>query len=457
MRGVVMFRSAVLLGLESWFIHDQRALVNWSACDDDPNAPVMRSILEREGLSLEGKGPRQTDVARGDAKLVLYAPSDSIGGTHILYRNRKAPPAPWADAIAGSFLRGYLINNYVTWLGLVEFDRGRIDGLVADVRSGGLSLFDTLFAGILPTCIGEHVVLPYRAKRRAVCVLVLEPETPLPFGLEPRRSSELGTSVKPLRQLLGLKEIAAIAHARTDLLLMRGQDWGPPEIELAVTRFRPMPGARDETVIRLPATAVDLALALGQFPIYRHVGERLRIHPFLATRSDAYVRKISEHRRVYEAYATTFVRERTSASLLAMESEGCTEDLAERIAANRFFASTQGGASNGIEFDPDGQIFVKSHNNIIELLRRELATHKTAVTRMIRVLKDRERSYSEFFRDMAIAESTRENIKLQSVIRLLTIAAVVVALLALVIGLLTDETRSAMLEWLLSPFDGGRP
>jgi uncharacterized membrane protein YcfT len=76
---------------------------------------------------------------------------------------------------------------------------------------------------------------------------------------------------------------------------------------------------------------------------------------------------------------------------------------------------------------------------------------------MIRVLKDRERSYSEFFRDMAIAESTRENIKLQSVIRLLTIAAVVVALLALVIGLLTDETRSAILEWLLSPFDGGKP
>jgi hypothetical protein len=39
----------------------------------------------------------------------------------------------------------------------------------------------------------------------------------------------------------------------------------------------------------------------------------------------------------------------------------------------------------------------------------------------------------------------------------LTIAAVVVALLALVIGLLTDETRSAMLEWMLSPFDGGKP
>jgi hypothetical protein len=218
-----------------------------------------------------------------------------------------------------------------------------------------------------------------------------------------------------------------------------------------------MPGSSGETVMRLPSSAVDLALALSHFPIYRHVGERLRTHPFLATRSDAYVRKISEHRRIYEAYATTFVRERTSASLLAMESEGCTEDLAERIAANRFFASTEAGASNGIEFDSEGQMFVKSHNNIVELLRRELATHRTAVARMIRVLKDRERSYSEFFRDMAIAESTRENIKLQSVIRLLTIAAVVVALLALVIGLLTDETRSAMLEWLLSPFDGGKP
>ncbi len=451
------FRSAVVLGLESWFIHDNRTLVDWSACDDDPNAPVMRSILEREGLTLEGKSPRQTDVARGDAKLVLYASSDSIAGTHILYRNRKDPPAPWADAIAGSFLRGYLINHYVTWLGLVEFDRARIDGLVAEVRDNGLSLFDTLFEGILPTCIGEHVVLPYRAKRRAVCLLVLEPETPLPFNLKRGRAVEIGASVKPLRQMLGLKEIAAIDHPRTDLLLMRGQDWGPPEIELAATRFRPMPGSSGETVMRLPSTAVDLALALSHFPIYRHVGERLRTHPFLAARSDAYVRKISEHRRIYEAYATTFVRERTSASLLAMESEGCTEDLAERIAANRFFASTEAGASNGIEFDPEGQMFVKSHNNIVELLRRELATHRTAVARMIRVLKDRERSYSEFFRDMAIAESTRENIKLQSVIRLLTIAAVVVALLALVIGLLTDETRSAMLEWLMSPFDGGKP
>jgi hypothetical protein len=452
-----MFRSAVVLGLESWFIHDHRALVDWSTCNDEPNAPVMRSILEREGLILEGKAPRQTDVARGDAKLVLYAPGDAVAGTHILYRNRKEPPAPWADTVAGSFLRGYLINHYVTWLGLVEFDRGRIDDLVAEVRDNGPSVFDTLFEAILPTCIGEHVMLPYRARRRAVCLLVLEPEMPLPFNLDHRRAAEIGASVKPLRQFLGLKEVAAIAHARTDLLLMRGLDWGPPEIELAAARFRPMPGSGDETVIRLPATALDLALALGQFPIYRHVGERLRTHPFLATRSDAYVRKISEHRRIYEAYATTFVRERTSASLLAMESEGCTEDLAERIAANRFFASTEAGASNGIEFDPEGQIFVKSHNNIVELLRRELATQKTAVTRMIRVLKDRERSYSEFFRDMAVAESTRENIKLQSVIRLLTIAAVVVALLALVIGLLTDETRSAMLQWLMSPFDGGPP
>ncbi len=367
------FRSAIVLGLESWFIHDQKALVDWSTCDDDPNAPVMRSILEREGLTLEGKSPRQTDVARGDAKLVLYAPSDSVAGTHILYRNRKDPPAPWADAIAGSFLRGYLINHYVTWLGLVEFDRARIDGLVAEVRGSGLSVFDTLFEGILPTCIGEHVVLPYRTRRRAVCLLVLEPETPLPFSLDHRRASEIGASVKPLRQLLGLKEIAAIARSRTDLLLMRGQDWGPPEIELAATRFRPMPGSGGETIMRLPSTAVDLALALSHFPIYRHVGERLRTHPFLAARPDAYVRKISEHRRVYEAYATTFVRERTSASLLAMESEGCTEDLADRIAANRFFGS-------------------------------------------------------------------------------LTVAATAVALLALGIGLLTDEMKSKILEWPFWPF-----
>jgi hypothetical protein len=453
----VKFRSAVLLGLESWFIRDQSALVQWSACDDEPNAPVMRSILEREGLVLEGRAPRQTDVARADAKLFLYSPTDFIAGTHTLFRNRRAAPEPWTDAVVGSYLRGYLSSHYVTWLGVVEFARERIEGLVAEVRTGGPKLFDPLFESILPTCIGEHVVLPYRAKRRAVCLLYLEPEKPLPFSLKYGKSAEIGSSIHPLRTLFDLKEVAATAHPQADLLLMRGQNWDPPEIELAATRFRPMPAPDDGTVVALPSTALDLALALSYFPIYRHVVERLRTHPFLAVRSDEYARRIGEHRHIYEAYATTFMQDRTSASLLALESDGCAEDLAHRLAANRFFTSTEDGPSKGIEFDSAGHMFVKSHNNIIELLKRELASVKSVVAQRTRFLKDRERAYAEVFRDMAIAESTRESIKLQSVIRVLTVFTVLVALIALVIGLLTEDMKLAMVEWLLRPFMGGRP
>lgn len=446
------FRSAVLIGLESWFVRDHDSLLEWSAGDDDPNAPILRSILEREGLVLEGKGPRQTGITRADAKLLLYAPNDFVAGTHVLFRNRRAPPESWTDGVVRSFLRGHLIGPYLTWVSLVEFDCERIDSHVEEVRADGLSVFDSLLETILPRCAGEHVVLPYRARRKAVCVLYLEPETQLPFNLKYGRSLEVGAAFEPVRELFGLTEIAAIAHPRADLVLMRGQSWNPPEIELAAIRLRPLPDASGDDVIQLPATVLDLALALSYFPIYRHVAERLRTHPFLAVRPDEYIRKISEQRHVYDAYERTFVRERASASLLALESDGCTEELEQRLAANRYFVSTQDGTSKGIEFDASGQMFVKSHNNIIETLRRELATIKSAVSQKVRLLKDRERSYSEFLRDMAIAQSTRENIKLQSMIRLLTVAATAVALLALGIGLLTDEMKSKILEWPFWPF-----
>lgn len=442
------FRSAVLLGLESWFIQDYDSLVQWSTDDDDPNTPVLRSILEREGLVLEGKAPRQTDITRGDAKLLLYAPSDFVSGTQVLYRNRRETPEPWADGVVRSFLRGHLISPYLTWISMVQFDPARIADHVEEVRSSGLSMFDTLLEALLPRCTGEHVLLPYRAQRRAVCVLYLEPETRLPFNLNYGKSPEIGASIEPLRAFFDLTEIAAIAHPQADLLLMRGRDWNPPEIELAAMRLRPLPDAGGDDVIRLPVTVMDLALALSYFPIYRHVAERLRNHPFLTVRPDEYTKKISEGRHIYDAYEKTFLKERASASLLALESNGCTETLEQRIAANRYFVSTQDGASKGIEFDADGQMFVKSHNNIIEALRRELATIKSAVAQRARLLKDRERAYSEFLRDMAIAQSTRENIKLQSMIRLLTIAAVLVALLPLSISLLTDRMKTAILQWL---------
>jgi hypothetical protein len=443
------FRSAILLALESWFIRDQNALVQWASRNEEANASVLRSVLEREGLALEGMVPRQTDIARADSKLLLYAPSDFIAGTHVLYRNRLEPPEPWAEAIVRSFLRGYLINQYLTWVSLTEFDPARIDDLVAEVRTSGLSVFDALIEKILPTTIGDHVVVPNRGKARAVCVLYLEPETQLPFNLKYGKTSQIDASIQPLRALFGWKEIAAIAHPQADLLLMRGQNWSPPEIELAAMRFRPLPAASDETVMCLPATAFDLALALSYFPIYRHMAEQLRTHPFIAARSDEYARKISETPHLYDAYEKTFVRERASASLLAMESDGCTEELAQRIASNRFFASAQDGASKGIEFDADGEMFVKSQNNIIETLRTELRTIKCTVAQRIRLLKDRERAYSEFLRDILIAQSTRESIKLQSVIRLLSVAAVMVGLLAVVMGLLTDRMKSAVLDWLL--------
>lgn len=445
------FRSAVLIGLESWFIPNHDALLQLSTCGDDPNAPVLRSILEREGLVLEGKAPRQTDITRGDAKLLLYAPSDFVSGTQVLYRNRRNPPEPWADGVVRSFLRGHLISPYLTWIGMVEFDPARIDAHVEEVRANGLSVFDTLLESLLPSCIGEHVVLPYRAQRRAVCVLYLEPETRLPFNLNYGKSPEISASIEPFREFFGLTEIAAIAHPQADLMLMRGRNWNPPEIELAAMRLRPLPDASGDDVIRLPTTVLDLALALSYFPIYRHVAERLRTHPFLAVRPDEYTRKISEHRHIYDAYEKTFLRERASASLLGLESDGCTETLEERIAANRYFASTQDGASKGIEFDAAGQMFVKSHNNIIEALRRELATIKSAVAQRARLLKDRERAYSEFLRDMAIAQSTRENIKLQSMIRLLTIAAVAIAVLPLSLGVMT-RMKAAILEWIPWPF-----
>jgi len=446
------FRSAVLIGLESWFIQDSDSLRQWSACDDDPNAPVLRSILEREGLVLEGKTPRQTDITRGDAKLVLYAPNDFVDGTRVLYRNRRDPPESWAGGVVRSFLRGHLISPYLTWVGMVEFDCARINAHVDEVRANGLSVFDPLLEAIMPNCIGEHVLLPYRAQRRAVSVLYLEPETRLPFNLNYGNSPEIAASIEPVRAFFGLTEVAAIAHPKADLMLMRGRGWNPPEIELAAMRLRPLPDASGDDVLQLPVTAMDLALALSYFPLYRHVAERLRTHPFLAVRPDEYTRKISEHRHIYDAYEKTFLRERASASLLGLESGGCTDNLEERIDASRYFAFTQAGTSKGIEFDADGEMFVKSQNNIIEALRRELATIKSAVDYRTRLLKDRERTYSEFLRDMAIAQSTRENIKLQSMIRLLTVAATLVALLALGIGLLTDQRKAALLEWLPWPF-----
>lgn len=446
------FRSAVLIALESWFIPDHDSLVKWSTCDDDPNAPVLHSILQREGLVLEGKGPRQTGIARADAKLLLYAPNDFVAGTRVLYRNRRAPPEPWGGGILRSVLRGHLIGPYLTWVGMVEFDCAHMDEHMNGVRAGGLSAFDPLLETILPNCIGQHVVLPYRAKRRAVCCLYLEPETHLPFNLKYGRALEVGPSFEPLSALLGLTEIAAIAHPQADLLLLRGQGWNPPEIELAAIRLRPLPDASGEDIIQLPETAMDLAYALSYFPIYRSVAERLRAHPFLAVRPEEYTRKISQQRHIYDAYERTFVRDRASATLLGLESDGCTEILEQRIAANRYLAPAEAGPTKGIEFDAAGQMFVKSHNNINETLRRELATVRSAVAQRVRLLKNREQAYSEFLRDMAIAQSTRENIKLQSMIRLLTIAAIAVALLALGIGLLTDKMKAAAIHWLSSPF-----
>lgn len=453
----VKFRSAVVLGLESWFVRDPAELVTRAKDGGEPNVPVLSAILEREGLATGVRGPRIPDLATAEAQLLLYAPNDFVAGTHGLYRNRREPPAKWSDSVLRSSLRAQVTSQYLTWISLVEFKPEHIGGVISEIRTGGLDIFDPLFQAILPGGLGEQVALPYRAKRRAVCVLCLEPDAPVPFDPNYDRSQEVGTAVKALRTSIDFAEIAAVNHANADLLYLRSRKWAPPEVDLAVLRFGPMPTAADEAVMRLPASAADVALALAAFPIYRHVNGRLRSHSFLSTRADAYARKMNEHGHIYNAYEKIFVRERANASLLALESDACLQELADRTTANRLLLLLHEGQSKGVEFDDAGQVFVKSHNNLLAELERELAAVRASAEQAVRSLRDRERVYSDFFRDMVIAESTRENIKLQSVLRLLTIVAIVIATLALFIGMMSEDMRASLLESLLSPFRQSGP
>jgi hypothetical protein len=262
-----------------------------------------------------------------------------------------------------------------------------------------------------------------------------------------------------------------VPHFLIDTILFPPLITSGPESQIVAVGLSGKPkniSASDQKAFCIQQTVLDAVNYMACYQILRDMNNRLENLPFVKQQLSSYVnqiqgrsskssRKIWERQRrnataisLMDAYQYEFLNDRVQSSLARDAATLTRSSVSDEFEKNLVAKADQWELSYTID-----TVKVESHlpkRDIIDELTREFSVQSSALLRREDLIKSRETALADFFRDLAVIDSTRANLKLQRSVWRLTIVATVLVVAGLGIELLTDNRKSiiwnAIINWL---------
>jgi hypothetical protein len=359
--------------------------------------------------------------------LITYLPDGFPISRHNVLKFHGPIPEPWVQSIrsisVGSFC---CVDSYTAWWSIAELKPDILSEIL--VEDGAFThaldtLHDCTFGGTcrknIDTRMGDSSLAKYPY------ILYVEPRQPLfPRGTD----DEVQEAIGQLYTLLGRADGWIAPHNLFGALLTRGAGWAKPHEKIIALNSRPYTQQFSEC-LGLPATVIDVARHIAFIRMLRDMLDRLKSVKFLRCDADEYLKTFRDT-DLLPAYEHGFLKDREHSiaeRLRVMETvkqiergyEGSWISRAEQMKENPSVPTLSSTPSV----------------DLVQLLVHELHDRVGAIQCASELIVGRETAISDYLRDATTGVSNRINLKLQRSMRWLTWISVIIALIALLIGL----------------------
>ena len=185
---------------------------------------------------------------------------------------------------------------------------------------------------------------------------------------------------------------------------------------------------------------VRQALGLQSFiTILEDLRERADRLPFVRKTVAGYLSSSATRKQTqYSQQFLSFMNDSGKASIETKTIEDIFRAVKGESTRNDFLCGLPNAKTFRVRLPPINR------GSVVEILGKEYQTAEQQVTEDLTTGNDRQKSIGDYLRDAATSEATVVNYGLQRLVIWLTIAAVLIAVLAIVPGLMTDEQKKKL-------------
>lgn len=414
-------KSVILVGSDSWQISGTENRFRIGA-KRNSNDEFTNYICAGRNIFCWNK----TSIT--DITVTFVRPDNILRGVHFFEGtdNQIEIPEFWSPFVKTVCLFTAKNDEYLTLSVIVSLNPEIIPTLINMGSYSSDKQFNYLIKSILPKCVGEHVDV-LSSRNGHPFVLFVEPEELPPFNQN---------VLNDILSYLGLKETAALPHLLSDVLLTFTLGIGSPSESITTIRLNPLPCQSDNSIY-IPSTVMELSSYINYIHILRHLNKRLKELPVYKLTFNQYVSELEKSKGLFKGYEYKFLRDQKEALDIRLRVIQNYESLLDKIEKNyisKFKNSKKSLTVNTEIANP----FTRAYSyDVFKSLDYDLLKAKKEIENSMKTILAKENVIVEYLRD----EAACSNHILQRRINWLTIVTVVIAIIALFIGLLPDGIK----------------
>lgn len=445
---------ATLIGLQTWQAIGGKTTFRLK--EPKPLPPVSvapdtkKDYLEKiEALAWVREA---TGQEKPEGSLVRVRPHDGLVRGATALRTIQNPSSSfWGPRVEAAFLHAAVFDEYLTWMLFVDLEPGAVYDLMAlDPVECGKRISEVL-GELLPPCEGEAVTTASSIPGRdALCLLHLQPA-----GVASYQTASVDDDEATIRSIVSAlhpPEWAPIPHVLWDTLILHGPGLGTAHFNLMSVALR-RPAEEKASGLHFSETVLDVAALMTEVEIAEHLNSRLREDPLGRLDLARFFAELRHASPISARYEGDYLAAKRSSIENQLRVGEMWTALRRRKEANYVFLLRGSDLSRMVEA-------ASRHPRGFDLLDSVLRSWDSAdaeAERLVQGIQQRQSVLSDYLRDAWGAENARINLSLQITVRRLTWAALFLGAVALVIGLMPEGAKEAVVEWLSSWFSGPPP
>lgn len=385
------------------------------------------------------------------ASIVSYVGNDIWAGTRTA-RGHEVPNSPWSPYIDHVLSIDERFHEYLmeTYFAVIRPDM--LDAFLTNLPGDGLDRCDQFFRTFIEgQSEGEPVLIGDDFDIRTARILYLEPTEDVlaSVSVEAKSSSNIWINVaQHLSTTIKQRVVAAQPALVGSALLFRGLEnsSGDDEIVFSLDAISP-----SKQVVSPNLAVSDVVFSWTKLQqlsmIEQHLSELGNRHRFLSTPLESYVARLRSAASLTTSYDQEFVKDRISGSLLALRIRERIAEIEVVVKDSYVTRMVEKKLVKRIEVPTDRILLSELDWFLARQSKRTQAANQT-----LHKLESYGAILADVLRDAVNIEGSRTNILLQKSMKGLTYGGIAVAVTALLVTLLTDSNKQAMLDLLAKLF-----
>jgi hypothetical protein len=382
-----------------------------------------------------------------EVSVPCYSPDGTWWGTRTFIQIEAGLPQLWVNHVKKVYLHPHKLGQYFVVHLIVELLAEAVQLIIESEGPKYWSHLDNLLSSI-STVIPEAERVSYHGRAQLSSILFLEPVAPIKVSKE-SDDAELIESISELRTFLKHSDnSAAIPHFLFEVLFFYSSANYPSVHGTAVNLSGPVKYNN-----AIPLAVLNLVNYIGYYTICNDLVRILRKNPFFEKTPLEYISSLGSVKNIFSNYENIFLKDRENTI------ESCS------LTANQLRIIDDELSDNVISFLNDSNSFViqtltRDHGNypyrysLVTRLKREFEKERNYIKQQLSLINNYERALSDHLRDWSFASINRTNLELQKSIHRLTVAMIIVAIIALFIGLFPEEPKKTIYETMIKNLFG---